>query len=114
MLMTSEQLLNLVVSLILEIVACGGFWTFVISKRDKKSNKTKLLIGLGHDRIMSLCLKYIDRGNITSDEYENLHDYLYQPFIDMVPPEESGTIRRVMDQVKKLDIITDGRKGGDK
>ena len=101
---TAEQLLNLLVSLVLEIAACGGFWTFVISKRDRKSNKTKLLIGLGHDRIMSLCLKYIERGSISSDEFENLNDYLYQPFIDMIPPNEAGTIKRVMEDVKRLPI----------
>lgn len=53
---------------------------------------------------MSLCIKYIERGSITSDEFENLNDYLYQPFIDMVPPNEAGVIKRVMDEVKRLPI----------
>lgn len=109
--MTAEQIYNMIFSLALELLACGGFWTFVISRRDKKSNKTKLLIGLGHDRIMSLCMKYIARGSVTSDEFENLNDYLYQPFVEMVDPNETGTIKRVMDEVKKLPIKSNSEIG---
>lgn len=39
-----------------------------------------MLKGLGHDRICYLGECYIQRGYITKDEYENLHDYLYLPY----------------------------------
>lgn len=40
----------------------------------------QLLVGLAHDRIVYLGMKYIERGYITRDEYENLNDYLYVPY----------------------------------
>ena len=49
----------------------------------KKDIKTMMLIGLAHDRIIYLGMSYIERGWITNDEYENLHDYLYKPYEQM-------------------------------
>lgn len=40
-------------------------------------------VGMVHDRIIHLCMVYVTRGYITQDEYENLNDYLYQPYEKM-------------------------------
>ena len=42
-----------------------------------------MLVGLAHDRIIHLGMVYVTRGYITQDEYENLNDYLYQPYEKM-------------------------------
>ena len=68
---------------------------------EKKDVKTQMLIGLAHDRIISLGLSYIERGYITSDEYENLVDYLYKPYEAM---GGNGTAKKIVDEVKKLEI----------
>jgi hypothetical protein len=60
-----------------------------------------MLIGLGHDRIMFLGMKYIERGFITQDEYENLYDYLYKPYKKL---GGNGSAERVMKEVDKLPI----------
>ena len=60
-----------------------------------------MLIGLGHDRIVSLGTAYIERGWITSDEYENLHDYLYDPYRSL---GGNGTAERIMKEVGKLEL----------
>lgn len=60
-----------------------------------------MLIGLGHDRIMSLGMKYIERGWISKDEYENLHQYLYAPYQKM---GGNGSATRIMKEIDKLEI----------
>ena len=63
-----------------------------------------MLIGLAHDRILSLGMQYLERGDwITRDEYENLHDYLYVPYEKM---GGNGSAHRVMLEVdNKLKIV---------
>ena len=83
------------------VIASSGFWTFVISKKDKKSARNQLLLGLGHDRIIHLCMKYLERGWITSDELEDLEKYLYVPYRAM---GGNGTAQRLVEAVGKLPI----------
>lgn len=61
----------------------------------------RMLVGLAHDRILFLGMQYIDRGYITSDEYENLYEYLYQPYEKM---GGNGSAKRIMQEVNKLPI----------
>jgi len=86
------------------ILASAGFWAFATKVLDKKSAKTKMLLGLGHDRIMDLCMKYIERGSIYQTEYENLYKYLYQPYKAM---GGNGSAERLMREVDKLPIVAD-------
>lgn len=79
--------------------------TFLISRADKKSSKrtaeSDMLMGLGHDRIVFLGSEYVKRGYITKDEYENLHEYLYKPYIEL---GGNGTAQKIMNEVEKLDM----------
>ena len=60
-----------------------------------------MLIDLAHDRIIYLGMSYIERGWITQDEYENLHDYLYKPYEEM---GGNGSAKKVMQEINKLPI----------
>lgn len=90
-----------VITAIASVLASSGFWAYMQRKADKKSSSTKMLLGLGHDRIMELGMCYIQRGSITKDELENLVDYLYEPYKEM---GGNGTAERVVMEVKKLKI----------
>lgn len=81
------------------VLASSGFWTLLNNRKEKKSASNQMLLGLGHDRIVDLGMKYIERGSITQDEFENLHDYLYLPYRDM---GGNGSAKRIMDEVSKL------------
>lgn len=83
------------------MLASSGLWAFLTKISERKDVRTKMLIGLGHDRIMYLGMQYIDRGYITSDEYENLHKYLYEPYKRL---GGNGSAARVMEEVNKLPI----------
>lgn len=100
---------TVLVTLIGAFIASSGFWAYINSRNNKHDNKTKLLIGLGHDRIIFLGMKYIERGWITEDEYENIHDYLYIPYKEA---GGNGSAERIMAEVQKLPIHETGFKGG--
>lgn len=100
----SSRWIELLVTVMCAVIASSGFWAFIQSLREKKSIKTKVLIGLAHDRIIYLGMKYIERGSITQDEYENLQRYLYEPYTQM---GGNGSAKRIMDEVDKLPIHND-------
>lgn len=96
-----SSLSQTVLTIVLSVIASSGFWAYLTKKLERKDVRTRMLIGLGHDRIMYLGSYYIERGWITADEYENLHEYLYKPYEDM---GGNGSAKRVMDEVRKLPI----------
>lgn len=89
-----------VVTAIISVLASSGFWSFWQHKHEDKSARTRLLVGLAHDRIVQSGTYYINRGWISIDEYENLYDYLYKPYKEL---GGNGTAERVMERLKELD-----------
>lgn len=96
-----EALIQSFITVVCAILASSGFWTFWQKKHESKDVKVKLLIGLAHDRIMQSAMYYIDRGYITRDEYENLHDYLYVPYKEL---GGNGSATHMMAAVDKLEV----------
>lgn len=97
----SNPALRMVVTIVTSVLASSGFWAFLQRHFDKNDATKRLLIGIGHDRIMYLGMQYIQRGSITADEYENLHDYLYLPYKEN---GGNGSAARIMNEVEKLPI----------
>lgn len=96
-----EPWIQMLVTILCAVIASSGFWTCVIKRSEKKDVKTRMLVGLAHDRIMYLGMQYIERGFITRDEYENLHEYLYKPYEEM---GGNGSAKRIMQEINKLPI----------
>jgi len=93
--------LQMAVTVVCAVLASSGFWAYLQARHEKKDAKTKMLLGLGHDRIVALTMSYIERGWITQDEYEDLNKYLYNPYREM---GGNGTAERLMTEIKKLPI----------
>lgn len=89
------------VPLVVAVLTSSGLWAVVAKRVDKGDAERKMLVGLAHDRIIHLGMVYVDRGDITQDEYENLNDYLYTPYEKM---GGNGSAKRVMEEVRKLPI----------
>ena len=98
------ETMQMIITILCSVLASSGLWAFISKLSEKKDVKTQMLIGLGHDRIMALGMKYIERGEITKSEYENLYNYLYQPYKKM---GGNGSAERVMKEVDKLKIVSD-------
>ncbi len=94
--------IQLVITIVSSVLASSGFWSILQKRAEKKDVRTQVLVGLGHDRIIRLGKQYIERGWITVDEYENLHDYLYLPYKAM---GGNGSAERIMTEVNRLRIV---------
>lgn len=115
--MTPEQITTLAVAIVAAVTSSGvcSIVLYLIQRRDKRKDgeseemklQSEMLLGLGHDRIVYLGGQYIDRGWITQDEYENLHDYLYKPYCAL---GGNGTAKRIMAEVDRLPLTQP--KGG--
>ena len=99
--MHSINWVQVITSVLIALISSTGLWSFIANYRNKHDAKTKLLVGLAHDRIVYLGMKYIERGYITRDEYENLNDYLYVPYSTA---GGNGSAKRVMEEVKRLPL----------
>lgn len=115
--MTPELLTNIIVAMIAALTSSGAcsIVLYKMQRADKKKDgeseqmklQSDMLLGLGHDRIVFLGGEYIKKGYITQDEYENLHDYLYKPYVAL---GGNGTAKKVMAEVERLPLTQ--HKGG--
>lgn len=94
-----EHWIQTLITILLTVLASGGFWSFLQYRSERANNWNKLTLGLAHDRIVSLADKYIARGYITREEYENVHDYLYVPYHAC---RGNGTGDKAMKQIDAL------------
>ncbi len=92
---------ELIVAVVVAVLGSTGLWSYISTRSKKDTAERKLLVGLAHDRIIFLGTKYIERGHITMDEYENLNEYLFKPYSDA---GGNGSAKRVMEEVRKLPI----------
>ena len=67
--------------------ALFAFIQFLITRHDQKKNvlstheqaQNDMIIGLGHDKLLYLTDKFVQRGGVTLQERRNL-DYIYKPY----------------------------------
>lgn len=94
--------LTIVAGIITSLITSQGLWAHLSTKWQKDSAESELLRGLAHTRIMSLCEKYIERGWITPEEYEDLITYLYHPYLEL---GGNGTVQKMVDnEINRLPI----------
>jgi len=86
-------------TVVTSVGASSGFWAYFQKKDNQRNATIQLLLGLAHDRITFLGMKYIERGWITKDEYEDYIKYLYAPYSHF---GGNGLAERVMNEVAKL------------
>lgn len=107
-----EAWLQMAIAVFTSVMASSGLWAFLLGRKEMKakekekaeektSAKNRMLLGLGHDRIVMLCMQYLERGYITQDEYEDLEKYLYRPYRDM---GGNGTAEKLMNEVSRLPV----------
>lgn len=93
--------------IITSVFASTGFWRFIetifAKKKEKESSENLMLRALAHDRIYTLGEEYIKRGYITHEEYNNLHEHLYNAYKAM---GGNGTAEKIMKEVEKLPLKT--------
>lgn len=97
---------------ILAIIGSNALFTFITflinrydnkkkDKNDELKRQSDMLLGLGHDRIIYLGSKYIERKYITRNEYEDLVTYLYKPYKAL---GGNGTAEKLMSEIEALEF----------
>ena len=92
---------DVLITVFVTVLASNGFWALLQKKFDHNSTEKKLLAGLAHDRIIYVGERFITRGWITYDEYEDFMKYLYEPYAEY---GGNGVAERISDEVKKLPL----------
>ena len=92
---------SVVLTIFTSILMSSGLWAFITKISDRKDVRNQMLVGLAHDRIMCLGMRYIEQGWISRDEYENLNDQLYIPYEKL---GGNGSAKRIMEEVRRLPI----------
>lgn len=89
----------------------GGFWVYLRGKyerRDKRRDAyVALIMGLAHDKIVYLGLKYIEKGWVNKDEYDDLIKYFWEPYSAL---GGDGSAERIVTLVKLLPINPERRQ----
>lgn len=100
---------------IITAVTSSGFTSFVIfliqrkdrikeKEAEKDSAQSRMLLGLGHDKILYLTDKFVRRGAITLKEKRNLK-YLYGPYHDGLGG--NGDCEIGFDACNKLPVVSE-------
>lgn len=105
-----EQILTIGVA----VFSSSGFWLYVQHRMERKDSKTKMLLGLAHDRLMSSGMDYVARGWLTDDEYENFTKYLYEPYHELGGNGTGDRIKKQVDGLKLYRNYCDAQSAGEK
>ena len=90
-----------VISAAAAVFASTGFWAYITRRSERDTAEKKLLMGLAHDRLISQSTRYINRGFISHEEYEDLRHYLYDPYL---AKGGDGTVEKMMKKVDELPV----------
>lgn len=96
---------KIIAAIIFASLGSTGLWTVIQTAvqnfQRKKSNDSKLMMGIGYSKIIDLCEKHIANGYITTREFHELEHYLYEPYRSM---GGNGTVENLFEQVRELPI----------
>ena len=90
-----------IISAAAAVFASTGFWAYITRRSERDTAEKKLLMGLAHDRLISQSTRYINRGFISHEEYEDLRHYLYDPYL---AKGGDGTVEKMMKKVDELPV----------
>lgn len=89
------------------LAGSGGFWVYLTRKYEKQDAVNKLIMGLAHDKIVFLGMKYLEKGFATKDEYDDLFKYFWEPYQTL---GGDGSAERIVKLVDLLPIRPERRQ----
>lgn len=106
--------IHMIATAVLTAVTSSGVMSLIIyllQRRDRlrekaeanESAQSKMLLGLGHDKIVYLTDKFVRRGAITLKEKRNL-EFLYIPYAEL---GGNGDCKIGYDACQRLPVISD-------
>ena len=96
---------TVIVTIVVAIFGSTGFWsllnTYILNKKKAKSDETKLIMGIAYRNIIAQCEKYIKRGYIEPDEFNEL----FEKANTIVSHAGMGTILSALQKHKPIIIF---------
>lgn len=85
------------------LTASIGFWSYLRSRLkvddESRAQMILLLMGLAQTNIIRIGMGYINRGYVTTEEFQDFQKYLYEPYNAL---GGNGTVERIMRAVERL------------
>lgn len=91
------------------LLGSSGIWMWLKTKTTRNNSEDRLLLAVARSQLVAQGRKYLKRGYITMDEYEEYEDN-YKLYSDL---GGNGLARRIFEQVDVLPMMPtgiDGRK----
>lgn len=98
-----ETWVQLVLTVVGSVSASSGLWAYVQHKDRNKSATSRLLMGIAYDTLVNKGMEFIERGWVTTDEFDEYEKFYFQPYKDL---GGNGTAERIMNQVRNLPFHT--------
>lgn len=89
------------VTIVVAIISSSGVWGLFNLTMLKKTDSTRLLIGLAHHLIVRESHRLLEQGYMTADDYRNLRKGLYEPYKQL---GGNGLAEKMVNDVEKLPI----------
>ena len=95
----TKEIITICASIAVAVFGSTGFWTWIQSRGKNKSAERKLLLGLAYSEILKRCEYCIRRGYISTEDFNDLNRYLYEPYKAL---GGNGTAEKLMAEIKSL------------
>lgn len=81
------------------VFASSGLWSLILYKIKKNDSGILMTLGMAHYRIIEEGQKFIERGWITHEEYDDFMKYLGNPYMES---GSNGLAQKMIDDISAL------------
>lgn len=93
--------------LVTTVLSCPGIWAWAKTRTIRNNSEDRLLLLVAKNQLVSQGRKYLNRGYITMDEYEE-YESEFKVYASL---GGNGLARRIFKQVDDLPIMPNGIDG---
>lgn len=90
---------ELLVALVVGMAGSSGIWGYAKARADRRDGTADMLRGLAQHMIVAEGNRLIEQGYVTMDEYRNLHQGLFKPYVQL---GGNGLAEKIVKEVDKL------------
>lgn len=91
-------------------ISSSGFWAYAQSRSGSNSAQLELLIGIGYFTIQEECIRHLQAGYISREQYNDIYHHLYEPYQAL---GGNGTAQKMMVDLGNLPMVPRQTKGKD-
>lgn len=95
----SMHWIEMLITIAGSVFTSSGLWTLILHKVKQKDTGILMTRGMAHYRIIEEGQKFIDRGWITHEEYDDFMKYLGDPYLES---GSNGLAKKMIDDISDL------------